>query len=85
MEKFQKLCAAASVVNCEEFAAKMLSLVQSIKSESFTKVAVVGLNKRGRCTFINKIVEHEVWTDDTIDDEAQPTRIAFERMSDNEK
>ena len=85
MEKFQKLCAAASVVNCEEFAAKMLSLVQSIKSESFTKVAVVGLNKRGRRTFINKIVEHEVWTDDTIDDEAQPTRIAFERMSDNEK
>lgn len=85
MEQFQKLCAAASAVNCEEFATKMLSIVQSIKSENFTQVGIVGLSKRGRRTFINKIVEHEVWTDDTIDDEAQLTRSAFERMPDNEK
>ena len=78
MKEFQNLCELASIVDCTDFAKKMTSIVKILKSDEFTRIGIFGLNPHGRRNFINRIVEREIWTEDSFYDTATPLRLSFE-------
>lgn len=84
MKEFQNLCELASIVNCTDFAKKMTSIVKILKSDEFTRVGIFGLNPHGRRSFINRIVEREIWTEDTFYGITTPLRLSFEPVQTEE-
>lgn len=85
MEKIQNIYKLASAINQREFAERIGNLVQVIKSQNFTNVAVTGLRNIGKTTFINEIIGREVWEPGTLDENEKPLRISFEPVQEDEK
>lgn len=85
MEGIQNLYEIAKAIKQTALAEKTAALVQLIKTQEFTNVAVTGARSSGKTTFINEIIGSQVWEPGALDENEKPLRISFEPVQEDER
>lgn len=84
MEVIQNLYEAAALINQTALVEKTTALIEFIRKQDFTHIAVTGAGNSGKTTFINEIIGREVWEPGTLDEDEKPLRISFEPLQEDE-
>lgn len=85
MEESQNLYEMAEMLKQAALAQKTAALVQLIKSQEFTNIAVTGARNSGKTTFINEIIGSRVREPGALDENEKPLRISFEPVQEDER
>ena len=75
MEVIQNLHEIAEVIKQTALVEKTEALVELIRKQEFTHIAVTGARNSGKTTFINESIGREVWEPGTLDEDEKPLRI----------
>ena len=84
MGEIKSLREAAAVVKQEALVDKTATLVELIRQQEFTQIAVTGARNSGKTTFINESIGREVWEPGTFDEDEKTLRISFEPLPEDE-
>lgn len=85
MEVIQNLHEIAEVIKQTALVEKTEALVELIRKQEFTHIAVTGARNSGKTTFINESIGREVWEPGTLDEDEKPLRISFEPVQEDER